>query len=124
MGTDPGRGQLDRLATVTVNLAVVSLRTARDPLPLGAFCRNGQNPLTEWRRLTVLWQAHLAVDDWDRVLSSVVLSEVSAPEAANDWSSDLSADDPAAESASALATVCSGVTGGMLIWNQMLLPGP
>jgi hypothetical protein len=84
MGTDLGRGQLDRLATVTVNLAVVSLRTARDPLPLGAFCRNGQNPLTEWRRLTALWQAYLAVDDWDRVLSSVVLSEVSDPEAAND----------------------------------------
>jgi len=83
MGTDSGRGQLDRLATVTVNLATAALRTARDPLPLSAFCRNGQDPLTQWRRLTALWQAYLALDDWDRVLNSMLLSELPGPNAAN-----------------------------------------
>lgn len=93
MGTDPGRGQLDRLATVTVNLAVASLRTARDPLPLGAFCRSGQDPLTQWRRLTALWQAYLAVDDWDRLLSSVALSEIADPGARKPAATRLDRDD-------------------------------
>jgi hypothetical protein len=97
MAADPGRGQLDRLATATVNLAVASLRTARDPLPLGAFCRSGEAPLTQWRRLTALWQAYLAVDDWDRVLSSVILSEVADPRATEPEPTDPEARESATE---------------------------
>jgi hypothetical protein len=69
------RGQLERLATLTINLAVAALRTANAPLPLSAFCDEDQEPITQWRRLTALWQAYLAMDDWDRVLSSFILSK-------------------------------------------------
>ena len=71
----PDRGQLDRLATLTVNLVAASLRTANATLPLRAFCEESQDPLVQWRRMTMLWQAYLAIDDWDRVLSSFVLSD-------------------------------------------------
>lgn len=74
-GHDAGRGQLDRLATLTVNLVVAALRTANSGLPLSAFCDDTQDPLEQWRRLTTFWQAYLAIDDWERVLSSFVLSD-------------------------------------------------
>jgi type II secretory pathway predicted ATPase ExeA len=79
------RGQLDQLATLTVNLLVAALRTAKEALPLSALCGSSQDSMTQWRRLTTLWQAYLAIDDWDQVLSSLLLTpdasgvELSAP---------------------------------------------
>jgi hypothetical protein len=46
------------------------------PLPLGAFCEDAEDAVAQWRRLTVLWQAYLGPDDWDRVLSSFELSDL------------------------------------------------
>jgi hypothetical protein len=74
-GYDVDRGHLDRLATLTLNIVVASLHTANAALPLSAFCEDSQESILQWRRLTTLWQTHLAIDDWDRVLSSFVLSD-------------------------------------------------
>jgi hypothetical protein len=73
-GYDSNRPQLERIATLTVNLVELSLRTANSALPLSVFSEDGQEPLDGWRRLVALWQAYLKIDDWDRVLNSFVLS--------------------------------------------------
>ncbi|MFI9593727.1 NACHT domain-containing protein [Nonomuraea sp. NPDC052265] len=63
------RSHLERLATLSVNLAVMALHVAEAELPLTAFCTDVQ----DWQRLTALWKSHLADDDWSRVLNSFVL---------------------------------------------------
>ena len=68
-----GHDRLERLAVFSVNLVLVSLRTAAAPMRLGAFCAAEQDPAEQWRRMTVFWKAYLAIDDWDRVLNSLAL---------------------------------------------------
>jgi hypothetical protein len=74
-GYDGDRGQLDRLAMLTVNLVMASLRASDTGLPISSFCDDSHAPITQWQRLTALWQMYLATDDWDRVLNSFTLSD-------------------------------------------------
>ncbi|MFG1949332.1 NACHT domain-containing protein [Nonomuraea sp. NPDC048826] len=73
-GSAPDQGHLERLAILTLNLMLAALLIDARSINLGTLFENGRDLLDAWRQLLALWKAHLAADDWVRILESLSLS--------------------------------------------------
>lgn len=74
LGPDSDRSHLEQLAILTLNLVLAALLMDSRSISLAALCEDGRDQISSWRQLLALWKAHLAADDWVRILESLSLS--------------------------------------------------